>query len=182
ALKAAGWATVEIELDLLEHAVAAGVVRLASEALATFPPPLLAGIDPLVRATLQYSMLFRATTLVRADRVRAALRRSVVAAFDRCDVLAWPAVPAPAPPIDDPTVELPSGPAPADLGNLRQAIVANLAGLPGISLPAGLADDMPAGLQLLAPWGEEARLLDAAAHLERATDRAHVDAIPAIAR
>jgi Asp-tRNA(Asn)/Glu-tRNA(Gln) amidotransferase A subunit family amidase len=27
---------------------------------------------------------------------------------------------------------------------------------------------MPVGLQLLAPWGEEARLLDAAAHLERA--------------
>ena len=182
ALAAAGWQTVDVELDQLAHAVAAGAVRLASDALATFPPALLEGIDPLVRATLQYSMLFRAATLVRADRVRAAIRRSVATAFERCDVLAWPAVPAPAPPIDNPTVELPSGVAPADVGNLRQAIVANLAGLPGISLPAGLAQGMPAGLQLLAPWAEEARLLDAAAHLERATDRAHVDAIPAIAK
>lgn len=181
ALTDAGWRTVEVELDLIEHSVAAGVVRLASEALATFPTAMLDGVDPVARATLQYSMLFRAPTLVRADRVRAALRRSVAAAFEQCDVLAWPAVPAPAPSIENPTVELPSGTVPADSANLRQAIVANLAGLPGISLPVGLAGGMPAGLQLLAPWGEEARLLDAADHLERATDRTHVDAVPTIA-
>jgi Asp-tRNA(Asn)/Glu-tRNA(Gln) amidotransferase A subunit family amidase len=40
---------------------------------------------------------------------------------------------------------------------------------------------MPAGLQLLAPWDEEARLLDAAEHLQRATDRAFVDAVAPVA-
>jgi Asp-tRNA(Asn)/Glu-tRNA(Gln) amidotransferase A subunit family amidase len=38
------------------------------------------------------------------------------------------------------------------------------------------------GLQLLAPWGGEARLLDAAEHLERATDREFVDLVPPLAR
>jgi Asp-tRNA(Asn)/Glu-tRNA(Gln) amidotransferase A subunit family amidase len=34
-------------------------------------------------------------------------------------------------------------------------------------VPVGEAAGLPVGLQLLAPWGEEARLLDAAEHLER---------------
>ena len=58
---------------------------------------------------------------------------------------------------------------PADRANVRQAIVANLAGVPGISVPvAPHSSGLPIGLQLLAPWGEEARLLDAAEWVERA--------------
>jgi Asp-tRNA(Asn)/Glu-tRNA(Gln) amidotransferase A subunit family amidase len=72
-------------------------------------------------------------------------------------------------------VQLPSGPAPADPPNLRQATLANLAGVPGISVPVGKAENLPVGLQLLARWGEEARLLDAAAHLEQALSRREPD-------
>jgi aspartyl-tRNA(Asn)/glutamyl-tRNA(Gln) amidotransferase subunit A len=82
--------------------------------------------------------------LVRADRVRAAIRRAFAAAFGHCDIVTWPASPAPAPLIENPTVELPSGTSLADPPNLRQACPANLAGVPGISVPAGLADGMPA--------------------------------------
>nr|MDQ6914938.1 amidase family protein [Actinomycetota bacterium] len=181
ALDAAGWDVVELSLDWAALGAAALAVRISAEALATFPTALFDDLDPLTRATLKYSMLFPAPTLVRADRVRAAIRRWLVDAFERCDVLAWPSVPAPAPPISNPTIELPSGPSLADPPNVRQAAVANLAGIPGISAPAGLVDDMPVGLQLLAPWGEESRLLDAAQHIERATDRAHVDLAPPIA-
>jgi aspartyl-tRNA(Asn)/glutamyl-tRNA(Gln) amidotransferase subunit A len=91
-------------------------------------------------------------------------------------VLAWPASPAPAPLVDSPVVELPSGTALADPPNLRQATLANLTGVPGISVPAGEAAGLPVGLQLLAPWGEEARLLDAAEHVERALSRPAADA------
>jgi aspartyl-tRNA(Asn)/glutamyl-tRNA(Gln) amidotransferase subunit A len=50
-------------------------------------------------------------------------------------------------------------------------IGANLAGLPGLSIPAGFSEDgRPIGLQLLAPACEESRLLRAAAMFERATD------------
>ena len=46
---------------------------------------------------------------------------------------------------------------------------ANLAALPGISIPCGLGDDgLPVGLQILAPRWEEERLLRLALRLESA--------------
>ena len=51
-----------------------------------------------------------------------------------------------------------------DSGALRQSGFANLTGLPGISIPVGLDDaGLPVGLQVLAPWRDEARLIDVAA-------------------
>src|SRR6266576_66177 len=98
------------------------------------------------------------------------MKRSLSELFGRVDVRAVPTVPAPAPPIADPTVHLPSGPHPADRANVRQTGLANLTGVPGINVPAGL--------QLIAPWDAEARLLDAAKHIEQATSREFVDAVP----
>lgn len=46
----------------------------------------------------------------------------------------------------------------------------NLAGLPAISLPCGLVDGLPVGVQLIAPAGEEGRLLRAADALEKMID------------
>ena len=47
-------------------------------------------------------------------------------------------------------------------------IPANLAGVPGLSLPAGLAEDgLPVGVQFLAPLQADDRLYNAAAALER---------------
>ena len=120
--------------------------------------------------------------LLRADRVRARLRRELTAAFGRVDVLAWPSNPAPAPAMSAPILDLPSGPAIPDTGNLRQAVIANLAGVPGVSIPVGWhPNGMPIGLQLIAAWGNEAALLDAAEHLEAASARRYVDAVPPVA-
>jgi aspartyl-tRNA(Asn)/glutamyl-tRNA(Gln) amidotransferase subunit A len=69
------------------------------------------------------------------------------------------------------------------MANVRHTLLSNLTGVPGISIPIGLhSSKLPMGLQLLAPWGGEARLLDAAEHLERATDREFVDLVPPLAR
>jgi Asp-tRNA(Asn)/Glu-tRNA(Gln) amidotransferase A subunit family amidase len=107
------------------------------------------------------------------------VRRSVARIFEDVDLLALPTVPAAAPPIENPTVTLPSGDHPADHANVRQTGVGNLTGLPGINVPAGFDPrGLPIGLQLLAPWGAEARLLDAAKHIEQATSREFVDAVP----
>jgi len=117
----------------------------------------------------------------KADRVRAAIRRSVADALDDVDVIAWPAVPTPAPPLNQPFVQLPSGIAPVDVANMRQAVVGNVTGQPGISVPVGFVDGLPVGLQLLGRWSEEAVLLAAAEHIENATGREFVDAVPAFA-
>ena len=166
AVAAAGWEVVELALDRVELSGPAAASRLAPELLAGLDLSVLAELDPATRALTQFALLTPAVRMVRADRVRAHLRRETARAFEQADVLAWPASPAPPPLVDAPVVELPSGTALADPPNLRQATLANLTGIPGISVPVGEAAGLPVGLQLLAPWGAEARLLDAAAHLE----------------
>jgi Asp-tRNA(Asn)/Glu-tRNA(Gln) amidotransferase A subunit family amidase len=76
-------------------------------------------------------------------------------------------------------IELPSGVVSADAGNGRHGVLANLTGVPGISVPVGRDDGMPVALQLLSAWGSDALLLDAAEALERATDREFVELRPA---
>jgi aspartyl-tRNA(Asn)/glutamyl-tRNA(Gln) amidotransferase subunit A len=182
ALDASGWALEEIALDGAEHAQVAAVLRLVLEGLPALGERDLAEADPLMRALVKYEKVLPAELLVRADRIRAQLRRSAAAAFERFDLLAWPTVPAPAPPIEAPVIELPSGHHPADAPNVRQTGFGNLCGIPGITVPVGLSSDgLPIGLQLQAAWGRDEVLLDAAEHLERATDRAHVDALPPLA-
>jgi aspartyl-tRNA(Asn)/glutamyl-tRNA(Gln) amidotransferase subunit A len=98
------------------------------------------------------------------------------------DVIAWPTVPAVAPPLDDPSVELPSGPQSADAVNPRGGGLANLTGIPAVSVPVGFDAGLPIGLQLQGAWGADALLLDAAEAIERATDRRFVEAVPPPAR
>src|SRR5262249_1792324 len=120
-----------------------------------------------------------ATLTARAFPARAQARRNLAELFERVDLLAWPTVPAVAPPLADPIIGLPSGPTSADEGNGRHGVIANLTGIPGVSLPVGLSEGMPVGLQLLASWGSDAMLLDVAEALERATDREFVELRPA---
>jgi aspartyl-tRNA(Asn)/glutamyl-tRNA(Gln) amidotransferase subunit A len=182
ALGAAGWAVEEIALAGAEHAQVAAVLRLVLENLPGVRDEELAEAAPLMRALVKYEKVLPAELLVRADRIRAELRRSAAAAFERFDLLAWPTVAAPAPPIEAPVVQLPSGQHPADPVNVRQTGFGNLTGIPGITVPVGLhSSGLPIALQLQAAWRREELLLDAAGHLEDATGREYVDALPPIA-
>jgi Asp-tRNA(Asn)/Glu-tRNA(Gln) amidotransferase A subunit family amidase len=178
-LAAAGWQTEDVEIAAQEHARIATVLNLAVQALPEWPTSDLDAMDPVSRAYTKFSMLIPANALARAHRARSRMRRSLAELFGRVDVLALPTVPAPAPPIADPTVHLPSGPHPADRANVRQTGLGNLTGVPGVNVPAGLhSSGLPIGLQLMGPWASEARLLDAARHVEQATSREFVDAVP----
>jgi Asp-tRNA(Asn)/Glu-tRNA(Gln) amidotransferase A subunit family amidase len=182
AIAATGCPVEEIDIAYADLAAPAGGVRASVELTAAVPAEVLPHLDQLTQGMIAYSARVPALRLVRADRVRARMRREIAAAFERVDVLAWPSNPAPAPPIGNPLLQLPSGPALPDMANLRQAVIANLAGVPGIAVPVGRhTGGLPIGLQLLGRWGEEATLLDAAEHIERVTDRAWVDAVPPIA-
>lgn len=182
ALKLAGWKVTEVKIENIELAVAAFLGRLIAEA-GVPSSDVLATISAPTRALLLAGMLTPARFVPRADRVRAAVRYSLAAAFETVDFLAWPTTPSAAPTIDDTWVELPSGPIPADVPNVRQASLANLTGVPGISIPVGLTTtNLPLGLQLLGPWGSESRLLDAAEHMERVSEREFVNLLPPLAR
>jgi aspartyl-tRNA(Asn)/glutamyl-tRNA(Gln) amidotransferase subunit A len=103
---------------------------------------------------------------LKALKVRRLIRQDFDAAFAQCDVLASPIAPTPAPKLG----ELVNDPLAMYLSDIY-TISANLAGLPGLSLPCGFSSSgLPIGLQLLAAPFEEEKLLRAARMFEHATD------------
>ncbi|MFI5028399.1 MAG: amidase [Solirubrobacterales bacterium] len=182
----AGGDVREITLGDLPASALAAVLIANTEGMAGVTPERLnrlhPDLSPINRGFAKYRMLLPAAAAVKAARVRTLMRRRVAALFEDVDVIAWPTVPAVAPPLQAPLVELPSGTLTADQANVRGAGLANLTGIPAISVPVGLSkDSMPIGLQLQAAWGRDELLLDAAEALERANGRRWVDARAAIA-
>ena len=102
---------------------------------------------------------------LKAQKVRRLITDDFRAAFEQVDLVVGPTTPTPAfdigAKIDDPvTMYL----------NDIYTIGANLAGLPGVSLPCGFIDDLPMGLQLIGPHFSEGRLLNAAHQYQSVTD------------
>ena len=103
-----------------------------------------------------------------AQKVRTLIQRDFAAAFEKADVLVSPTSPTTAfkfgEKLDDPL---------AMYLNDVATIPANLAGVPGISLPNGLSDDgLPVGFQILAPARADERLYRVGAALEAALENA----------
>jgi aspartyl-tRNA(Asn)/glutamyl-tRNA(Gln) amidotransferase subunit A len=176
----------EIELPELAAATLATVLIANSESLGDVTPERLNNLDPelspLGRGLLKYRVLLPAIATLKSHRVRTLARHTLARVFEEVDVLACPTVPAVAPPLEAPLVELPSGTLTADQANVRGGALANLTGVPAISVPVGSADGLPIALQLQAAWGRDELLLDAAEAIERANDRRWVDAAPSPAR
>ncbi len=102
---------------------------------------------------------------LKAQKVRRLITDDFRAAFSRVDLLIGPTTPTPAfaigAKVNDPvTMYL----------NDIYTIGANLAGLPGVSLPCGFVDGLPMGLQLIGPHFSEAKLLNAGHLFQQATD------------
>jgi Asp-tRNA(Asn)/Glu-tRNA(Gln) amidotransferase A subunit family amidase len=176
----------EISLPDLEAATLSAILIINAESMSGTRPEQLNRLDPdlspIARGTLKYGMLLPAAAVVQATRVRALMRRRLATLFEEVDVIAWPTIPAPAPPLESPMVELPSGTHTADQANVRGAALANLTGIPSISMPVGLSGEgLPIALQLQAAWGADELLLDAAEALERANERRWVESLPPLA-
>ncbi|MGA9332701.1 MAG: Asp-tRNA(Asn)/Glu-tRNA(Gln) amidotransferase subunit GatA [Rudaea sp.] len=110
---------------------------------------------------------------LRAQRARRLIADDFSAAFEQVDLIAGPTAPTTAFKLGEKTSD-PLAMYAADVNT----VAVNLAGLPAISLPAGFAEGMPVGLQLIAPAFAETRLLNAAHQLQQATDW-HLRAPPA---
>ncbi len=105
----------------------------------------------------------------RAQKLRSLIKRDFDRAFESCDVLLTPTTPGPAFAVGAKT----SDPLEMYLQDVFTVTV-NLAGLPGISVPAGLSETgLPLGLQLIGKAFDEATLLRAAHAVETAADFKH---------
>jgi aspartyl-tRNA(Asn)/glutamyl-tRNA(Gln) amidotransferase subunit A len=102
----------------------------------------------------------------QAQKVRTLISRDFAAAFQTSDVLVSPATPTVAFPIGERAND-PLAMYAADLCTLP----ASLAGLPAISVPSGLSEGLPVGLQVMAPALADDRCYRVAAALE--ADRGH---------
>jgi aspartyl-tRNA(Asn)/glutamyl-tRNA(Gln) amidotransferase subunit A len=102
---------------------------------------------------------------LKAQRIRRLIKNDFMAAFQEVDVILGPTTPNPAWKLgakgDDPV---------ASYLEDVYTITANLAGLPGLSMPVGFADGLPVGAQLLAPYFQEGRLLNIAHRYQQVTD------------
>ena len=187
-LRAQGAETVAVSLDSVEHAVQAYYVIATSEAssnLARFDG-VRYGVsggdegnwnDAFARAreegfgeevkrrillgTYALSAGYHDKYYKKAQDARAWVKRDFDDAFERADVLATPTMPVLPPELGDSLSD------PLQLYLMdANTVPVNLANLPAISVPAGEADGLPVGLQLIGPKFGEAAIVRAAAAVE----------------
>ncbi|MDJ0879164.1 MAG: Asp-tRNA(Asn)/Glu-tRNA(Gln) amidotransferase subunit GatA [Halieaceae bacterium] len=101
----------------------------------------------------------------KAQQIRRLIQQDFLAAFESVDVIMGPTTPHPAWVLGDKA----NDPVAMYLEDIYTLSV-NLAGLPGMSVPAGFVDGLPVGLQLIGPHFDEARLLNIAHRYQQVTD------------
>ena len=101
----------------------------------------------------------------KAQQVRRLIRQDFLDCFEQVDVIAGPTTPGPAFALGAKTDD----PLSMYLEDVYTLAV-NLAGLPGMSVPAGFVEGMPVGLQLIGRHFDESGLLNVAHRYQQATD------------
>lgn len=102
---------------------------------------------------------------LKAQKIRRLIRDDFVNAFKKVDVILCPTSPTTAFKLGEKT----SDPISMYLSDIY-TIAVNLAGLPGISIPVGLVNHLPIGMQLIGNYFGEARLLNIAHAYQKITD------------
>ncbi|MGB1110655.1 MAG: Asp-tRNA(Asn)/Glu-tRNA(Gln) amidotransferase subunit GatA, partial [Gammaproteobacteria bacterium] len=102
---------------------------------------------------------------LKAQQVRRLIADDFKQAFNDIDIILSPTAPSTAFKIG----EKADDPVQMYLSDIN-TIAVNLAGLPGMSIPCGLSDGLPIGLQLIGNYLGEGRLLNAAHRFQQATD------------
>ena len=196
-LRDAGAAFVEADLDGVPQATEAAAFPVALYELGVAFPHYLAASGaqitweevqrqahgPDVRGALENA---RGVTRAAYDEAMAVHRprlQAIYADYFRrlgVDGTLFPTVPVPAPPIDPGFTGAlsingrpqPGGPAALFLATIRNLDGDSLAGIPGVSVPAGLTRaGLPVGLELDGPLGSDARLLSVAQAMEAVLGR-----------
>jgi aspartyl-tRNA(Asn)/glutamyl-tRNA(Gln) amidotransferase subunit A len=102
---------------------------------------------------------------LQAQKIRRLIAQDFTEAFKKCDIIMGPAAPSTAfkigEKVDDPVAMY--------LQDIY-TIAVNLAGLPGMSIPAGFSNGLPVGLQIIGNYFDEARMLNVGHAYQQVTD------------
>lgn len=101
----------------------------------------------------------------KAQQIRRLIGDDFKKAFEKADVIMGPASPTTAFKLGEKSAD----PVAMYLSDIY-TIAVNLAGLPGMSIPAGLVGGLPVGLQIIGNYFDESRLLNVAHQYQRLTD------------
>ncbi len=170
ALVREGATLVDVDVPLAPLANAIGMLVIGPEVAANLSDDLAVHgprISDDLRLVLRLLSTMSSQEVAAAARTRAMLRRQLAAAMAGVDVLVMPtvAVPAPRYPLAEDGVAVSD--ADAIRGLCRYAFLGNLTGLPAGTVPVGMVDGLPAGLQILGDAWDEASVLAVMAHVER---------------
>jgi aspartyl-tRNA(Asn)/glutamyl-tRNA(Gln) amidotransferase subunit A len=172
-LAAAGAEIVPVVIPELAHATVIGMTLMQPEASAAHRERLrrrLADYEDGTRLMLEFGNLIPAAHYVTAQRARRWFQAAIRDAFrrERLDALLAPSLPIPTMPREESVGDFLGGTeGRVDLsGLIKHGIVANVAGLPALSVPCGLAAGrLPVGLQIVGrPFAEATVLRIGRAH------------------
>ena len=163
ALRSTGATIHDVEIPELDAANAALTSILLSEAFLVHEAVAArnpSGFAAPTLAQIEAGHHVLAKDYVRARHLAQRLGAAIDALFDQCDAILSPSV-AWIAPAADPDLSSDDG-----HGEMLSSGFTNLTGHPSLSMPCGLSDGLPVGLQLVGARGADARLLTVAATIE----------------
>ena len=173
-LRRLGCRVRDVEMPGLEGVQEASVVITASEAVAYHDPYLRTepgAYGPKVRERLEGGYQWRALDYLRARTVRERVGQAFEEVLGDVDCLVGATIPALPPRIGAAAVRINGRDAPTVDQFTRCNAPQNMAGVPALALPCGVASGgMPVGVQFIAARGNDALLLALGAAFQRATD------------
>ncbi|MBZ5202013.1 Asp-tRNA(Asn)/Glu-tRNA(Gln) amidotransferase GatCAB subunit A [Planomicrobium chinense] len=159
-----------VKIPSLAQSEYAELVTITSEASAIHHKNLLEHPDKFgedTRFLLEFGELVTAVDYLQAQQIRRKLNNDFAQVFKRVDVLISPTLPFLPPLIGDSTVDI-NGQVLSFLDEvIRFTGPGNLTGLPALSIPCGVRDGLPVGLQIMGPAFEEEKVLNVAYALEK---------------
>jgi aspartyl-tRNA(Asn)/glutamyl-tRNA(Gln) amidotransferase subunit A len=168
-LRLAGASVVDVDPRHLELVNASYSPLVRAEAAFVHRQALTAdpqSFSPVVRAPLELGLKVSAIEYLQAREDRRSVISGLEEVLSECDALLVPAAPLPAAPRGATTVLLESGLQPHRNAYLELTAPFSLAGLPTLSLPFMIQEQMPVGLQVIGKTGTDARVLELGVWLE----------------
>lgn len=159
-----------VEIPHLEEVLYAGTITSLAEASTVHFNHLREAPDMIgkeVRATFQLGEMVAAVDYLQAQRIRHKVNKKMSELFRKIDILITPTVPFVAPTIGDEDIILNNKSLDIVTHLTRFTRLFNVTGLPAITVPCGMSQGLPVGIQLVGPAFEEGRVLNVAHKLEQ---------------